>query len=268
MLLKIDLLPSWVRERKAIRAVIIGGALVLAVVVVACVGYGGVLSKKVSNRKDTLAAKKAEADKVRQLEQDLARLVEQIGPIQGKVAFCRQVADSGRPVADRILAIRKYIWSDLRLSSWSMSGATCSMSGTLVLPDPARGLESETWARLLLNFNQCPEFVPGSVQLSVGGWSGWSFPGSTIAGPTAPGGALTSFTLSATLKMPLTMPTFGGGAGPAARPGGAAMGPVGGAPRGPAGGPAALGGGAGTPAGAAPPAGGGAPGAMSLRMGK
>jgi len=224
MLLKIDLLPAWVKERTSIRLAAIAGALMLAGVVVACFAYAGVLAKQVSEKEALLAQKTKEADQVRQLEAELKQVTAQIEPYRQRVDFCRRCENSGKPVAERIIAILPYIWSDVRLHSWSMSGQQVSMSGEILVKDPARGLESATLARLRLNFNQCPEFVPGSVVVNASGWTGWSFPGATPGVTAAPAGNPT-FTLTATLRQPLTMPSFGAeAAAPGARraPGGPA----------------------------------------------
>ncbi len=233
MLLKIDLLPSWVKERSAIRNALIFGGLFLAGVVVACVIIGGMFSAQVKQKQRVLAQKKEEADVVRNLQQQLGIVSGQIAPIQRKVDFCHQCENSGRQIAETILSVRKYIWSDIRLQSWSMSGGSVSMAGQLLARDPARRMESETLARLLLNFNQCPDFVPGSASISTPDWTGWQFPGSTQVGAGGQYGNL-SFSMSAMLRQPLVMPAYT----PAAAVPAAARGAA----------PAAAGAAAGTPA--------------------
>ena len=255
MLLKIDLLPSWVKERSKVRAALVLGGLILAGVVVACVVIGGMYAAQIKQNQSLLVQKKAQADEVRKLLQELSVVSGQIAPIQEKVNFCHACENSGRQIAEKIQSIRKYIWNDIRLQSWSMSGAGVSMAGQLLTRDPARRMESETLARLLLNFNQCPDFVPGTATVNTPDWTGWQFPGSTQVGAGGQYGNV-SFSMSATLRQPLAMPSYrAGGAAPAAAgpagPGGGVPGPLG---------PAAPGARAGAPAPGAAPGGGAAAG--------
>jgi len=225
-LLKIDLLPAWVKERKAIRAALVLGGICLAAVLALCLLYAGMLTNRVNERKRTRDEKQRLAAQVDDLQRQLNDVKAQIDPVRARIDFCHAVENSGRVVAEKILAIKPYIWKDVRLASWTMSGSTCSMAGTILSRDPARRLESSTLARLWLNFSQCPEFVPGSVNINPSDWTGWVFPGVV---PTGAGGTFgnPTFSMTAQLKTPLAMPVFGAApqraAGAPAAPGAAAQ---------------------------------------------
>lgn len=283
-MLKIDLLPGYVREKQLVRTTFM---LLVALLAVEAMGIGGYYTMQ-SKTKESIIKKIADIEddvsKAKKLETDISAEQGKLPPIATLVTFYKDSLGTAPQSIDVYRGLFKYVYSRAQLNNVQLTSTTATVAGRIT------GVDS--LGQFLLNFMRCPVF--SSVQFgadlqpfSFGGGGGGGGgqpggPGGPAAGPgpggapgAAPGGApagggvpagaqaaffplptqQVTFTLNCTLTKPITTPgAAAAGAAPGGPPG--AAGPGGpGAPPG-AGGP----GGPGGPAGP-PPAEGGKAGA-------
>ncbi|PIX38641.1 MAG: hypothetical protein COZ05_22520 [Armatimonadetes bacterium CG_4_10_14_3_um_filter_59_10] len=266
-MLKIDLLPSYVREKQKVRKALMAMAVLLAVEVL---GIGGFYAKR---SKDLDAINKQIKDitpnfeKANEFEEKTNTEKGKLPPIASLVSKYKTCLDTQDKSVDVYAKIAEYTSAKAKLNGVQLDNSTATVSGTIT------GLDS--LGQFLLNFMRCPAFTSVQFQadlqpFSFGGGGGGGQPGGaptgappgTTPGP-APGagpnsgaspqgaqvaasaGGITlptrevSFTLTCTLAKPLPSPGAGAaGAAPGMEgmpPGGAAP-PEGAAPAPPPGG--------------------------------
>lgn len=254
-MLKLDLLPAHYAIARRNRKVLFMSIPLLVLVVLGWLGYLAHINSTINGTQAELDETKTKADAVRKLQGETKARQDELAPIQAKISFVQQADQSGGQFWDRFHQLNRYIYDRAVVSSFSIT-PPASVSFT------AEVETTEDAARFILNMVRCPyitsfsfsapttmeggaiEGIPGAAAAGAAGGAPGGAAGGPPAGPGgpeaggAPGGATPTagagagpirFTVSCTLKQPISIPS------PPAAGGGAAPGGPGGAPGGPGG---------------------------------
>ncbi len=182
-MLKLDLLPAHYtiarRNRKVIFMsipLIVGVAFLWLLVTMQ-------LSHTIARTQAELEETKAEADKVRKLQEETEKKKAELQPIQDKVDFIMAADKSGRPYWERFHEINKFIYERAIMTRFAITPPS-SVSFEVELET------TEDAGRFILNLIQCPAITGISIsgQPAQGGViEGVSGAASAAAGPGGPG---------------------------------------------------------------------------------
>lgn len=228
-MIKINLLPRSIYERRAVKKLaILFGVLVLAVVVIGVLYTQMFLVRQV----EAMQAKADEAERLRieveGIESQTAKIKQDTDPINRKIQFITQVLDYNQKFPKLYEDIAKWTYEKIAYTSMSCDGFTVKMS--------ARARSLDDLGRYLLNMYQARELfsqvtisgVPGYpigsgeggtvVQnLGLGSWGGGGPQGSlegigAIAAGVqqGPRAQYINFEVTCTLRTPIVAPSFGG----------------------------------------------------------
>lgn len=237
-MLRIDLMPQYVLDRRRNR-----GLLMLLVVLLALEGLGCYAIvwhlKNINKRFDeVVAAKEEQVAQITLITGATTSIKGQTAVVDGKITWVRQLDEVGPALARQIENVNKFIPAYVRLDTFSIDGDKLTLALYAREQAPGGGPRLRTVVGTWMNFMNPDnlEVVGSSVKPTGLAPTGWSFP------PAAGGGGEPAFALAATLKNPVTLP---------AQPGVAPAGGVPGAPGAAPGAPGAAPGAA-APGGAAP----------------
>jgi len=228
-MIKINLLPKSIYERRAVRNLaILFGVLVVAVVVVGVLYTQVFLVRQVQE----MQAKADEAERLRieveGIESETQKIKQQTDPINKKVEFIMQVLEYNKKFPKLYEDIAKWTYEKIAYTSMVCNGTTVTMT--------ARARSLDDLGRYLLNMYQARELfsqvaisgVPGypiesggggvQVQnIGMGSWGGGGPQGSlegigAIAAGVSQGprAQYIDFTVTCTLRTPIVAPTLGG----------------------------------------------------------
>lgn len=249
-MIRLDLLPDYIRERKKIKTFL----LVFLVLIIVELAIFGLLMKQgnsaLAAKEDelaSLAGPKAQADAAKA---ELERVKGQIQPYEVRVTYANDLMDHNRKWQEAIERIFPYVSSDAVIKRLDCDGTQISIDGY------AKSVRH--MARFYFNFSRCPSLtnttLTGSSDASI------KEVGDMLNNAMVNGELETIyFRFTASLKEPLRKPTAPGAAAGAA-PGGAAPGMAGPGMVGP--GPGGMG-----PVMPTPPGGGGVAPAPSAPAG-
>ena len=230
-MLKINLLPSYIYEKRKVRnaAFLFGGLFV--VVVAGMLTWWVVLGSKERQITTQVMEMERNAGEVTELERQVQAEQAKIPPIRAKVTFIEDLMAYNEKVPDLYEDLAKYTYSRILYRSVRVSGNQLTVN--------AYSRSVGDCGRYLLNMYRASH-VFSSVSISgVPGWasggggagsaSGMSSLAGTAQGPQVPGGF--SFTVSCALVEPISAPTYSSGgaasAGGAPGAGGPGMAPGG-----------------------------------------
>jgi|YelNatPaOPRAMG01_1025707.scaffolds.fasta_scaffold62480_2 ribosomal protein L9 len=274
-MIKINLLPKSINEKKIVRnTAILFGVLVVAVVAIGILYTQMFLVPKVEAKvRDAEAAEALKAE-VEKIEGETATIKKDTEPIKMKLDFIKNVLVYNQEYPKLYEEVAKWTYEKISYSSMECDGTTVKMSAQ------ARSLDD--LGRFLLNMYRATDLftevtisgVPGypmdssgngaQVQdMGLGPWSGGGGPqgnsegiGAIMAGvQQGPHARYIVFSVDAKLKKPIAAPAFGTAGAAGGTPGapGAPPAPGTGGPMGPSTPPPGLSPGGGGPAGDAAP---------------
>ncbi len=245
-MLKIDLLPSYVRERRKVKPAIILVVVIILVEVALLLGASMKVKGAIAATQKELDEIEPVAKQVESLEAEAQSELATVKPAIDRVKYYEDMAKLGDQFVKLIDAVNEYIYEKVTVQNFQTDGS--SVSFTAVTDS------TESFGRFLLNFLRCPAVTNVSVSTNIGGGGGaggGAMPGvpgipgggpgmppgiggppGGAAAPVAGGGAeLITVNVSCTVTpdYKVTVPTLGGAA-PAAAPGGMGMGAMPGAP--------------------------------------
>jgi len=216
-MLKINLLPRQVRDRRLVPLYTVLATIILVVLGIALGSYVFALSLDVSKLKTEEAQKAAEAKTVQELGATVTTAQQQAFVAQARITFATGVQNTGPAWADYIQKLTAWVPANVYLDSWSINGSNLSWSGRLKVQDPSRGLTSGEYLFFYLHFQRCPMITNPIITVSTQLDMGYSYPPSGVSiAPTtasAPGASsigleFVPFTITGTLVNPPSFPIF------------------------------------------------------------
>lgn len=212
-MLKIDLLPPWVRHAITNKKLL---AVLVLILLIGGLGFASLLlktGKELSVAQEELEDATRRADEVRKVEGEAQSISGRLKPIADKVDFIAQADESGYPYWDRFYEIAEYIYGGAELRFF---GIMARPAGGLVGDGSAEALYSLSGpsgvdcafgvtvkntneaARFILNLIRCPELSNIGISYSIppgrviaARWpeilSEWGLPGIDLPTGTIPG---------------------------------------------------------------------------------
>jgi hypothetical protein len=237
-MLKINLLPAYIHERKKIRATWATMLALLGALTAGLIAYQGSLISQEQRLAEEVTMKEQKAQQVQKLVSDAAAERDKIKPIEGKVTFIKDILAFNKVRPDLFQRVSEYTFKGIRYNQMQAEGN--------VLTIQAFAPDLSSAGRYLIYMQGNPDLATVNISAVPGYPPGNQNEGSTFGGTTDTGSG-----------------GYGGAAGTGYGPPG--MSGPGGPPGSPGGGYGAPGGGYGPPGGAisgpgAPP--GGGPGGM------
>ena len=223
-MLKVNLLPAYIYERRKVRKASIGFVVLFVAVVLGMLAWWTMLNSKQKALEVQVADMEMKAQEVTRLEQEAQAEENKIPIIQAKVAFIEALMDYNLQAPKLYEELAKYTYS--RVLYRSIQPA----SNQLMIEAHARTLGD--CGRYLMNIYRATHLFNSVVISGVPGWPKASSGGGAVTPVVSPwvsapeqAGALSGFNfqVTCTLVQQIIPPIYGGAAAqvPGAMPGGA-----------------------------------------------
>jgi len=229
-MLKINLLPREVRDRRLVPVYIVVCGVIFAAVALG-VGFVAVsIGSQISRLNVEVQQLAQEASQVKALETEISTWQQQESLAASRIQFIQAVQNTGPAWADYIGKLSQWVPASALLDSWTISKNKLDWKGRLQIEDPSRGLTSNEYMKFYINLLRCPMFSGISLKME-GLNNSYSFGGGAqriTSAPTPPAGAASKaptsayaaaqplrefadFTITATLNSPPPSPAFSPG---------------------------------------------------------
>ncbi|HUV04269.1 MAG TPA: hypothetical protein VMX94_04105 [Armatimonadota bacterium] len=203
-MLKINLLPAYIYEKRKVRRAAMGFGLLFIAVVFGMLGWWIMLSNKQKQLQAQVADMEMRAQEVMRLEQAVQAEESRIPVVQAKVGFIEGVMDYNLQAPRLYEELAKYTYSRVQYRSLAPSGSQ------LVIDARARTLGD--CGRYLMNMYRATHLFNSVAISGVPGWppagggAGATTPGAPEAGPTTG----FDFQVTCALVQPIAPPAYAG----------------------------------------------------------
>ena len=211
-MLKINLLPAYIRQRRLVKRAIAGVIVAVLVTIGGFLYWNSMLQKQAADLEQQIAALMPTKQEAERLQQEASAVRAEIGPIQTQLAFLDQVVALPEKWCALLQNAAEYTHAGVTLNSMTISGDTISMQGHTP--------NLRTAARYLLNALRNPKWT----QVTINGPQG--YPSTASPADVHPRFRPMDYPLqiTATLarahRVNMPQPPGGGGGGGGGMPGG------------------------------------------------
>ncbi|HHX41634.1 MAG TPA: hypothetical protein GX715_16875, partial [Armatimonadetes bacterium] len=198
-MLKINLLPAYIRQRRLVKRAIAGVIVAVLVTIGGFLYWNSMLQKQAADLEQQIAALMPTKQEAERLQQEASAVRAEIGPIQTQLAFLDQVVALPEKWCALLQNAAEYTHAGVTLNSMTISGNTMTMQGHTP--------NLRTAARYLLNALRNPEWK----QVTINGPQG--YPSSASPADVHPRFRPMDYPLqiTATLAHPVNVPQPPGG---------------------------------------------------------
>jgi len=177
-LLKIDLLPSYVRERRKVKPAIILVVVIILIEVALLMGASMKVKGAIAATQKELDEIEPVAKQVESLEAEAQGDLATVKPAIDRVKYYEDMAKLGDEFIKLIDTVNEYVYEKVTVQNFQTDGSNVSFTAVTD--------STESFGRFLLNFLRCPAVTNVSVNTNIGGGGGG---GAAMPGvPGIPGG--------------------------------------------------------------------------------
>ena len=168
-MIKINLLPAHVLERRQVRRLVRTFLALLIVEIIAIAAVSVLYGQKASAWEEQALAYQGLAEVVRGVKTDTDKLKAETDPLQAWVDFAHDVDTHNADYAKTLAEIARYIHPKAALKSLEIKDSAVTLTVNVDKPTTA----GQTW----LNLRRCPALSAVNVTSKIPGWSGGDWGG-------------------------------------------------------------------------------------------